>query len=212
MACSVPNARSTMPSLPESTALVLVSVMTDPRDLMIARMFGWYRIPLKTAPKVVAVDYLAFYQTARFGEEERWRINYFADVRGHELTTRGELFHDEPDHPRAGEEYYKIQIGPLQKLSQPIRAQNWRRITFLYTTGELMRQAATINELVVRDDERALLWQSLRERALKSGLYNSEDLPENSFNLDPALLAMLGSLGKIHEQPSAAEDQIASQE
>ena len=46
-----------------SGALVLVAVMTDPRDLEIARLFGWYRIPLRTAPKVIAVDYLAFYQT-----------------------------------------------------------------------------------------------------------------------------------------------------
>ena len=34
----------------------------------IARLLGWYRIPLRTAPKVVAVDYLAFYQPSAFGE------------------------------------------------------------------------------------------------------------------------------------------------
>lgn len=187
-----------MDNLPDSTTLVLVVVVTTPRDLEIARVLGWYRIPLKSAPKVVAVDYLAFYQTAGFGGNERWRINYFAAVRGHELTTRAELIRDEPDHPRAGEEYYKIQIGALQALDRPIVAEHWRRITFLYTTGELLRLALTVNDLVVRAEERAILWRSLRERALSSGLYNSEELPEESFDLDPVLLAMLGELGKMH--------------
>lgn len=193
-----------MDNLPDSTALVLVVVVTSPRDLEIARVLGWYRIPLKSAPKVVAVDYLAFYQTAGFGEHERWRINYFAEVRGHELTTRAELIRDEPDHPRAGEEYYKIQIGALQALKRPIDAEHWRRITFLYTTGELLRQALTVNDLVVRAEERAILWRSLRERALSSGQYNSGELPEESFSLDPVLLAMLGELGKMHESPDGA--------
>lgn len=188
-----------MTHLPDPTALVLVVVITNPRDLEIARVLGWYRIPLKSAPKVVAVDYLAFYQTAGFSEQERWRINYIAEVRGYELTTRAELIHDEPDHPRAGEEYFKIQIGGLLSLPRPIRADQWRRITFLYTTGDQLRQAETVNDLVVRAEERALLWQSLRERAVTSGQYNSEELPEDSFNLDPALLAMLGEISKIHE-------------
>lgn len=184
---------------PDPTSLVLVVVITSPRDMEIARVLGWYRIPFKTAPKVVAVDYLAFYQTAGFGDEERWRINYVAEVRGHELTTRAELIRDEPDHPRAAEEYYKIQIGGLQTLPHPIQADQWRRITFLYTTGDLLRQARTVNDLVVRAEERAVLWQSLRERALSSGQYHSDELPVDNFDLDPALLAMLGALGKIHE-------------
>ncbi len=108
------------PDLP-STALVLVAILPSPQDLEIARLLGWYRIPLRKAPKVIDVDYLAFYQTAAFGEEHRWQIEYAAEVRGHELTTRNELFRDEPDHPRANEEYYKIQIGPLTRLPAPIR-------------------------------------------------------------------------------------------
>ncbi|MHB0967739.1 MAG: hypothetical protein ACYC36_14910 [Bellilinea sp.] len=187
---------------PEPTALILVVVVTNPRDLEIARVLGWYRIPLKSAPKVVAVDYLAFYQTAGFGEQERWRINFIAPVRGHELTTRAELIRDEPDHPRAGEEYYKIQLGPLQVLSHPVQADQWRRITFLYTTGELLHQAQIVKDLVVRDEERALLWQSLRERAMRNGDYGATELPEDQFQLDPLVLAMLGGFDKIHEPPT----------
>lgn len=177
-----------MTSLPSPTSLILVAVMNNPRDLEIARLLGWYRIPLRTAPKVVAVDYLAFYQTGAFGEEKA-RIQYIAPVQGHELTTRAELLKDEPDHPRGGEEYFKIQIGPLMALPNPILADKWRRITFLYTTGEYLLGARTMNDLVVQSEERQTLWQSLRERASQAQTYQIQDLPEA--NLDPAILALI---------------------
>src|SRR5215217_8802904 len=110
-------------------SLVLVCLLPTPRDLEIARLLGWYRIPLRTAPKVVAVDYLAFYQPSTFGERGG-QIEYLAEVRGHELTTRGELLKDETDHLRAREEYYKIQIGGLEKLKVPVVAEKWKRISF----------------------------------------------------------------------------------
>ena len=187
-----------MGNLPSSTALILVAVVTDPRDLEIARLLGWYRIPLRHAPKVVSVDYLAFYQTGNFGEERRWQIEMIAPVRGHEMATRAELLRSEPDHPRAKEEYYKIQLGPLQALPAPIQAGKWRRLTFLYTTGEMLLNAHRLSDLVVRTEERSLLWRSLRERALKEGQYQADDLPDDL--VDPALLALLGDLSNLKEQ------------
>ena len=171
------------------TDLILVCVLPGPRDLEIARLLGWYRIPFRTAPKVVAVDALAFYQPASFGESGG-RIEFIAPVRGHELTTRGELLRDEPDHPHAGEEYYKIQIGPLERLVQPILAEKWRRLTFLYTTGEYLLKAQTLNDLVVQSDERQLLWQSLRERAENEQGYKV-DLSEADIPPE-VLIALLG--------------------
>src|SRR5215216_4983758 len=172
-----------------STSLILVCLLPTPRDLEIARLLGWYRIPLRTAPKVVAVDYLAFYQPGAFGERGG-QIEYVAQVRGHELTTRGELLKDEVDHPRSREEYYKIQIGDMEKLHQTIIADRWKRITFLYTTGEYLLQAKTLNDLVVDGDERQVLWRSLRERAENEQLYKT-DLPE--MDIPPEVL--MGLLG-----------------
>ncbi len=177
---------------PSGAALILVAILPSARDLEIARLFGWYRMPLKSAPKVVDVDYLAFYQTAAFGEEHRWQVEYVAEVTGHELTTRRELFKDEPNHPRANEEYFKIQIGALQPLPQPIPAESWRRLTFLYTTGELLKRARCLNDLVVRADERQGLWRNLRERAMRAGEYHASDLPEQA--IDPAILWLLEGL------------------
>jgi hypothetical protein len=166
-------------------SLILVAYMPAPRDLEIARVLGWYRIPLRTAPKVVAVDYLAFYQPASFGDH-KWQIEHIAPVKGHELVTRAELIRDEPDHPSAGEEYFKIQLGPLRSLPLPIKAENCKRITFLYTTGEYLLAAKDLGDLVVHSNERKLLWQSLRERATQTQIY---DVPKA--DLPPDVLATL---------------------
>jgi len=185
-----------------TTDLVLVCLMPAPRDMEIARLLGWYRIPLRTAPKVVAVDYLAFYQPGSFAERGG-RIEIVAPVRGHELVTRAELLKDEVNHPRAKEEYFKVQIGPLERLSRPIVAEKWRRVTFLYTTGEYLLKAQTINDLVVQSDERASLWQSLRERAEQNQGYKV-DLPDD---VDPAVLIALLGIKELRADFAEKEDE-----
>lgn len=144
--------------------LILVAVVKTPRDLEIARVLGWYRIPLRTAPKTVRVDWLALYQPGRFGPGGGV-IRYVAPVRGYELTTRAELLRDEKDHPAADEPYYRLQLGPLQELPRPIPVGRWRRITFLYTTGDRLLAAREAKDLTVplgaTEDS---LWRLLRER------------------------------------------------
>jgi hypothetical protein len=179
----------------QPTSLILVCLLPTPRDLEIARLLGWYRIPLRTAPKVVAVDYLAFYQPSAFGERGG-KIEFVAEVRGHELTTRGELLKDEADHPRAREEYYKLQIGALERLKEPVVAERWKRITFLYTTGEYLLNAKTLSDLVVDGDERLVLWRSLRERAENEQLYKT-DLPGT--DIPPEVLMALLGIGRPDE-------------
>ncbi len=176
--------------LPHPADLVLVAFLPHPRDLEIARVLGWYRIPLATAPKVVAVDWLAFYQPAAFGEAHRWRVEWLAPVEGHELVTRAELFRDEPDHPRAHETYYKMQLGALRRLPRPIVAGRWKRVTFLYTTGERLLTAATLHDLVVEGEERRLLWRALRERA--SQPYRARHAGDE---IPPEILALLALEG-----------------
>lgn len=177
------------------SAIILVAVMNNLRDLEIARLLGWYRIPLRSAPKVIAVDYLAFYQTSAFAEE-KWCIKHFAEVHGNELTTRYALLKEEADHPAAQEEYFKIQIGPLETLTRPIPAGKWRRITFFYTTGSYFQSAHTVNDLIVHDDERRLLWQTLRERATEQQGYTLEaELP--AVDLDINLLSKLLGISDV---------------
>ena len=162
-------------------ALILVAIIPSPEDLKLARMLGWYRIPLRTSPRIINVDYLAFYQPASF-RDRKWRVEYLAPLLGHELTTRLDLLQEQIDHPRARDDYFKIQLGPMQRLRQPISAGDWKRFTFLYTTGEYIKGAKTLTDLTVQPSERRALWRSLRERALDQTCYQQawdspEDLP-----------------------------------
>jgi len=78
----------------------------------------------------------------------------------------------------------------LEKLKRPIKTDQWKRLTFLYTTGEYLLEAKLLNDLVVKSDERTLLWKSLRERAQRAQLYTVE-LPETEIPPD-VLIALLG--------------------
>ena len=51
-----------MEEFPVDSSFVLVVFVPQPRDMEILRLLGWYRIPMRSAPKVLDVDYLAFYQ------------------------------------------------------------------------------------------------------------------------------------------------------
>lgn len=126
---------------------VLVAIMNNPRDFKIARDEGWYRIPTKYAPPgTTEAVVLAFYFTRAFGEE-KWAVHWYAPSRGYEMVRRRDLFPGESDHPRADETYYKLQLGPLTKLEQPIPSLRWRRITFIETSWDRFTAAEEINEL-----------------------------------------------------------------
>jgi len=183
------------------TSIVLVTILPKPRDLEIARLLGWYKIPVRTAPKVIDVDYLAFYQPSSFGEK-KWRIEFLAPVRGHELTTRGELLRNETSHPRVNDEYFKIQLGSLIKLPEPILASKWKRLTFLYTTGEYLSKAKTINDLVVRNYEKQVLWKTLHEKfnaAYKRTDSQQESPSIESERLSKDIIDLLLGIGNLKE-------------
>lgn len=181
-------------------ALILVAIIPTPEDLRVARVLGWYRIPSRSAPRILNVDFLAFYQPATF-QAHRWRIEFLAPVLGHELTTRIELIQDEFDHPRADEEYYKVQLGPVKPLRQPIRAGDWKRFTFLYTTGEYLREAKILTDLTVKPSERVRLWKALRERGTSDPGYSTylDDLDDIPLDILAALLGIPeNGSGPIH--------------
>jgi hypothetical protein len=146
----------------ESSARILICLINDPRDLEIARWDHWYRIPVKHAPAEYLADYLAFYLTADFGDE-KWAIHEYAAVRGHELVRRVELFPQEPSHPRANELYYKMQLGPLERLPRPILSLKWRRVSFIQTTGDRFMHALEIGELTTHGNRFVTLMEEPEE-------------------------------------------------
>jgi hypothetical protein len=113
-------------------------------------------------PNVPAFNWLAFYFTKTFGEN-RWAIHYYAPIQGHELVTRRDLIPSKPEHPRAGQWYYKLQIGPLEHKLPPIVAHRWRRITFIVTSGDRFMQAHEINDLYEQESPAGQLYARLKE-------------------------------------------------
>lgn len=162
---------------------VLVAYLPDPADFEIIRDEGWYRIPESHAPKGLHAEYYAFYFGRRFGED-KWAIHYYARQQGFELLTRRDLLPEQADHPRAAERYYKVSLGPLQKVKQPIISLRWRRITFMHTTWDRFLDAREINDLFVEGGEYVdRLYATLKEGGYQPELNFDIREPDPDYNI-----------------------------
>ena len=160
-----PLAPSALDGGPAPDERVLVVVITRLCDWETVQAEHWYRIPVSRAPRRIGAEYLAFYHTRDFGPL-RWSIAYYAPIRRYRLWHRRDLVPDEPDHPRAGELYYKIELGPLAALPHPIPSRKLRRVTFIQTTLARLLQAEEINDLWEREVPRDRLWRALHLREI----------------------------------------------
>jgi len=198
------------PDAPDDSP-VLVVVVNDPADLARARDEGWYRIPLDRAPRRIAADYLAFYQTGAFPPEERWTVQWLAPVQAYRLTTRKELIPDEPEHPRADQPYYKVALGPLAPLPHPVPSRRLRRITFIPTTLGRLMQAEEINDLWIKSSAQERLWAALKLADIDAERQYplADDLPAADF----ALLCRDGRVAVlIVDEPAADGERLADDE
>ncbi|MGQ9491504.1 MAG: hypothetical protein ACUVS6_12550 [Anaerolineae bacterium] len=198
------NPSSELP--PADDSPVLVAVVNDPHDLARAREQGWYRIPLERAPRRVAADYLALYQTAAFPPGERWSVRWLAPVRGYRITTRRELIPEEHDHPRADHRYYRVDLGPLMPLPHPIPSRRLRRITFIPTTLAQLYAAEEINDLWIKSPPQERLWAALKEADLEAERQYPlrEDLPQ--YVADFAIFCREGRIAVIvTDEPDTVE-------
>jgi hypothetical protein len=176
--------------------------MSRPKDFELARDQGWYRLPEKQAGPGAFFEYLAFYFTAAFGDQG-YAVHYYARRLGHELVTRRELLPDEPDHPRAEEQYYKLQLGPLQRRDPPIASLRWRRITFIHTTWDRFEAAEEINDLFAEGGDFVdRLYHTLREADLT---------PERHYPLREAGIEYIASLAVPCRDGVVAVDEVGAE-
>ena len=190
---------------------VLVVVVNDPADLARARDEGWYRIPLDRAPRRIAADYLAFYQTGAFPADERWTVQWLAPVHAYRLATRRELIPEEPEHPRADQSYYKIALGPLASLPHAVPSRRLRRIAFISTTLGRLMQAEEINDLWIKSSAQERLWAALKLADIDAERQYplADDLPAADF----ALLCRDGRVAVlIVDEPTADGERLADDE
>ena len=149
------------------TTPVLVVLINNETDWRRVVEEGWYRIPLRHAPRPVAASYLAFYQSRVFGSDA-FRMRYYAPVLRYQLMTRAELLPLEPGHPRAHERYYRIALGPVRELEHPIPSRRLRRITFIPTTLRRLQEANEINDLWLGDDAEDLVQEFFQGAGIKA--------------------------------------------
>lgn len=190
---------------------VLVAVLPTPADLARADEDGWYRVPVARAPGQMAADYLAFYQTGAFAPAERWQVAVLAAVRRVSIARRVDLLPGQPQHARAQDEYYRIELGTLWRLPRPIPSRRLRRITFIPTTLSRLLAATEINDLWDKGTSQDRLWSALLNAGLEAERQAPWDEPPDDAVVDlddmwgaaetpeqpPIDFALYGSRGRV---------------
>ena len=100
---------------------------------------------------------------------------------------------NQPDHPRAADQYFKLELGDLQTLETPIANTRQPRLTFLYTTLDRLLAAADISDLWLREVARQKLYAVIRERGLAVECW----YPVAMGDRPEADLALLGPQGRL---------------
>ena len=174
---------------------MLVVLLKEKQDLTFLREEGWYRIPIKSAPKVLQqVKYLAFYQPKVF-DEEKWQVQYYGRIKRINLVKRIELLRHQSSHPRREELYYRIEVTGLQQLPEPILSQRRRRILFIPTRFEKLRNAEEINDLFHGSPLEDDLWTLFKKEKIEAERqYDIEKEEEGRYYLDFALLCQEGQI------------------
>jgi len=187
---------------------VLVAILNNVRDFRIARDQRWYRIPVKSAPRLTHPRVLAFYQTKAFNAD-RWSISWYAEVRRVERLTRRELLPEQPEHPRAADEYYCLRLDLLQRRKQPIPSRVLRRVTFIPTTWQKFQGAEEINDLWNESPLEDTLWAAFKQEGIVAERQFVVSEAKTSYILDFAVACDRGQLDvecdgdTWHLQPNA---------
>lgn len=189
--------------------IVLVSVLKNKRDFDILSTERWYRIPAAHAPKH-QFDYLAFYQPASFGRQGK-RIQYYARVLDYRTVKRDELLLDEPNHPSAANDYLRIRVGKIRKLSRPVRNIIPRRISFGFTTLNRLLKSKDILELYNIVPIEQIIEDGLKRASIKATDQYYVLSGKKRFCLDFAVFCKQGAIAvecdnkKAHSGPRQRE-------
>lgn len=170
----------------------LIAILKSERDLSIAQNQKWYRIPIKTAPKIVCdkkIIFLALYQPTVF-KKEPCQIRWYAKVDGINIVKRKDLLPNEADDPRANNDYYKITFSELLPLKQPVvNSLKSRRVIFITTTFKRLQQARDLNDLFHESPIEERMWQGLKKARIKAERQYWVNLPTDTFCLDFVVFA-----------------------
>ena len=198
---------------------VLIGILNNRRDFLIARDSHWYRIPRGSVQKWLSDSWppgwVAFYQTKTFGPESH-SVRYYAEVLDVRQVQRGQLFPEQQGDSRRNEIYYQLMLGPLLQLPQPILSRRFRRIIFIKTTWDKFTSAVEINDLFDDSPLEDRLWAFFKRHKIAAERQEFVELDSAVASLDFAALdfAVYCTSGKIdietdgdswHANPERAE-------
>jgi hypothetical protein len=198
---------------------VLVGVINRKRDLEMARADRWYRIPQVQMPRGVNTEYVAFFLSRAF-KERNGGIYYYAERTGLELAYRRDLLPQEADHKRAGDVYYKVQLGEMLEKVPPIVNPTRRTITFIYTTWDRFVNAEHISDLYSKSDYFVdRIYHALRTRGIYSTRFWDAERRETGHGSQLRILCENGNViagteqgeGTFYLDDSQAEDTILNE-
>ncbi|MDO8521599.1 MAG: DUF559 domain-containing protein [bacterium] len=197
------------------SATVLVGVIKQKSDLRILLHDHWYRIPAAFFPKQ-RFTHVAFYQPALFGRESK-RICYYARVRKIEKVKRIELLPKEPDHPRAQNDYCKITLCEIKKLTHPVKNIIPRRISFGFTSLKKLLSARDILELYGVPKTEQIMGSELKRRGIEIVAEHTISVENKRYRIDIAIFCRNGRIavecdntkahsGKVQRAKDKAKD------
>lgn len=190
--------------------IVLVGVLKNKRDLEILLRDKWYRIPALYAPKR-QFNYLAFYQPASFDQQGK-QIQYFAQVLDYQTIKRKDLLPTELDHPQSEDYYFRVNLDKIKKLPRPIKNIRPRRVSFGFTTLDLLLKSKNILQLYDVPPTEDIIENALKKASIKTTAqyYISVDKKSTRkrFCLDFAIFCKKGKIAiecdnqKAHSSPA----------
>src|SRR3989338_1128109 len=185
---------------------VLVGVLKSKKDHEILLREHWYRIPMEWLPRR-KFTYLAFYQPAAFGAAGKC-IEYYARVVELSKAKRAELRPDEPNHPRARDEYVKCEVADIKKLSKPIRNIIPRRVSFGFTSLRALKCAHDILQLYGVPATEQIVARRLKKLGVQVKPEFTTRIGRRWFRIDLAVFSLAGRIAIECDNDKAHQGRI----
>jgi very-short-patch-repair endonuclease len=176
---------------------LLVGIINNNSDFEILRDKHWYRIPITSANKFLLdrwpPKWIAFYFSGKI-KNNPFMIKHYAKITEIKIVARKTLFPNEIKNPKTNKRYYRISFDELITLQKPILSRRWRRIVFIQSTIEKLKNAAEINDLFDGSSLEDKLWSELKRNEIEAERQELIQVDKKYYFLDFAIYCTKGKL------------------
>ncbi len=197
---------------------LLVGIVNTVSDFNLILNEHWYRVPQDTVEGFLRnrwpPQWIAFYQSGQI-KNEPFLIKHYAKVSEIKIATRKELFPTEKTNTQSDKIYYKLIFNEIHTLPKPVLSRRWRRIVFIDTTLEKLKNAKEINDLYDGSALEDRLWAEMKRNKIEAERQELIQFADKFYFLDFAVYCMNGKIDietdgdKWHHNPQdATKDNI----